>query len=323
MANFTVSEIITHLTTAQNLDNARLAGDRRKLPPTLRTDVDDDLAGLQAAEQATSPAEGGRAGASGARRAALDQLEREHHGGYRGIAAIDEATITAAQRLQVFVSYDWASGEIGEFNDDRIISLARLAPTISAAEVGNAAWLYSAARLGRIAAQLAIVDAMTAQASGADAQTATLARDAARKLAATTLLRVRFFYCCATRDADQTPDLVAIGYQPRREPGEGGGGGNGGGGGGPTVPAQAQITSVDGDGTATVTLHFSAAGATSYDVYIKEPATSDFTLVAAGIAETEYTITPVAGAPWFAKVVGKNAEGDGPESAEVNFSGPV
>ncbi len=232
MPLFTVSEVITHLTTARDLDNTRLAGDRRKMPPTLRTDVDDDLAGLLAAEQATSPAEGGRAGASGARRAALDQLKREHHGGYRGIAAIDETTITPAQRLQVFVSYDWESGEIGEFTDDRIISMARLAPTITAAEAGNASWLYPAARLSRIAAQLAIVDATTAQASGADSQTATLTRNTARNLAATTLLRVRFFYCCATRDADQTPDLVAIGYQPRRDPGEGPGGGGGG-----TLPA--------------------------------------------------------------------------------------
>ena len=263
MANFTVSELITHLTTAQNLDNTRLAGDRRKLPPTLRTDVDDDLAGLLATDQATSPAQGGRAGASGARRAAVDQLEREHHGGYRGIAAIDEATITPAQRLQVFVSYDWASGEIGEFNDDRIISMARLAPTISAAEAGNAAWLYPAARLARIAAQLAIVDAMTAQASGADAQTATLARDAARKLAATTLLRVRFFYCCATRDADQTPDLVAIGYQPRRDPGEGGGGG----GGEPTAPGvPTGVSQHDESGITFIELTL-PAGADGFKIY--------------------------------------------------------
>ncbi|MBS0660983.1 MAG: hypothetical protein JSR82_22410 [Verrucomicrobia bacterium] len=36
-------------------------------------------------------------------------------------------------------------------------------------------------------------------------------------MAQTTLHRVRFFYCSASRDADQTPELARIGYQPRRE----------------------------------------------------------------------------------------------------------
>jgi len=30
--------------------------------------------------------------------------------------------------------------------------------------------------------------------------------------------RVRFYYCCASRDADQTTELVRIGFQPRRDP---------------------------------------------------------------------------------------------------------
>ena len=36
-------------------------------------------------------------------------------------------------------------------------------------------------------------------------------------LAEMTLLRVRFFYCSATRDGDQTPELARIEYQPRRD----------------------------------------------------------------------------------------------------------
>ena len=223
MPNFSVSEIITHLTTAQNLDNARPLGDRFKLPAILRADLDADLAELLSKEQAITPAAGGRAGASATRRTALEQLKREHDGGYRFIQGLDETTLTPGQRLQVYECYGWASGEIGVHPDARAIEMARLAPTITAAEAGNAAWLYPAARLARIAAQLAIVDATEAQASGGDAQSATLARDSALDLAATTLLRVRFFYCSATRDADQTPELVKIGYQPRRDPGTVGG----------------------------------------------------------------------------------------------------
>ena len=220
------SEVITRLTTARNIDTTRGAGDPFKLPASLRTDVDGDLAELVARETDTSPAEGARAGAAGAKRVALDELERQHRGGYRGIAALDEDAITAAARLQVFESYGWPSGEIGEFSDARRLALARLAPTISAAEVGGVATrLYTTARLARIAAQLAIIDALESPASGADRETATLRRDTALGLAGTTLLRVRFFYCSATRDADSSPELTRIGYQPRRAPGEGPGGG--------------------------------------------------------------------------------------------------
>lgn len=270
MPNFSVSDLITHLTAAQNLDNARAAGDHFKLPAILRADLDADLADLLAKEQATTPAAGGRAGASAGRRAALDQLKREHDGGYRFIAGIDESTITPGQRLQVFVTYGWASGEIGDFTDARIISLARLAPTISAAEAGNAAWIYPAARLARIAAQLAIVDAAEVQATGGDSQSATLGREASRSLSETTLFRVRCLYCSATRDADQTPELVKIGYQPRRDPGEGGGGG---GGGGPALPAAVQnVTVTSGDlnsGEVVVNWDPNAVeeGVTGYNVY--------------------------------------------------------
>ncbi len=221
MPNEQVNDFITRLTTAQTVDNGRAAGSPFKLPATLRADLDADLTALKATEADTGPTEGGRAASVAAKRAALDELNRQHRGGYRGIAAIDETTITEAQRLGVFEAYGWASGEIGRLDDDtRLIALARQAPTVSAADVGgNATWLYTAARLTRIAAQLAIVDAAISTATGADAELATLRRDTALDLAATTLLRVRFLYCSATRDADATPELTRIGYQPRRDPG--------------------------------------------------------------------------------------------------------
>lgn len=90
MANQEVSEIITRLTVAKTVDAGRAVGDPHILPPTLRTDVDGDLAILLARETDTAPAEGVRAGASGARRVALDELERQHRGGYRVIKGIDE-----------------------------------------------------------------------------------------------------------------------------------------------------------------------------------------------------------------------------------------
>ena len=222
MANEEADDVTTRLTTAQTVDTSRPAGSPFKLPATLRADLDADLAALKATDSDTGPAEGGRAGAAGARRLALDELNRQHRGGFRFIAAIAETTITEPQRLAVFEAYGWESGEIGRLDDDtRLIALARQAATVSAADAaGNAAYLYPAARLTRIAAQLAIIDAADSAASGADAEFATLRRDTALSLAASTLLRIRFLYCSATRDADSTPELVRIGYQPRRGPGE-------------------------------------------------------------------------------------------------------
>ena len=222
MPNEESSDLTTRLTTAQTVDTGRAASSPFKLPASLRADLDADLAALKTTDADTAPAEGGRAGAVAARRAAITELVRQHRGGYRGIAAIDETTITEPQRIVVFEAYGWASGEIGRLDEDtRIIALARQAPTVSAADVGgNATYLYSAARLSRIAAQLAIIDASESVASGADSELATLRRDTALDLAATTLLRIRFLYCSATRDADATPELTRIGYQPRRDPGE-------------------------------------------------------------------------------------------------------
>ena len=215
------SDLTNRLLTVQTVDNGRAAASPFKLPTGLRADVDADLTALRTADSDTGPAEGARAAAVVAKRAALDELARQHRGGHRGIAALDETTITEGQRLQVFEAYGWESGEIGRLDDDtRLIALARQAPTVTAADAGgNAANLYAAARLARIAAQLAIIDAAESTASGADRQLTTLRRDTALNLAATTLLRVRFFYCSATRDADATPELVRIGYQPRRDPG--------------------------------------------------------------------------------------------------------
>lgn len=108
--------------------------------------------------------------------------------------------------------------------------------------------------------------------------------------------------------------------------GESGGGGDGDGGGGPpppTVPGQAQITNLTGNGTSTVSFDMTAEGATLFDLYAKVPGSNDSVLIAGDLAEPHYIWTSVAGSPYFVKAVGKNAQGAGQESDEVNFSGPA
>ena len=111
----------------------------------------------------------------------------------------------------------WKSGNIGEFDDGRCLALARQAVKVDSENLAKAEWRYPAVRLARIVAQLGIIEDEASEATGAGRQGATKARNEAQALGETTLLRVRFFYCSATRDADQSPELARIEYQPRRE----------------------------------------------------------------------------------------------------------
>ena len=106
--------------------------------------------------------------------------------------------------------------------------------------------------------------------------------------------------------------------------GAGSGGDNGGGGPPqPTVPGKAQITNLTGNGTSTVEFDMTAVGATLFDLYAKLPGSNDSVLIAADLTDPHYTWLNVAGSPYLVKAIGKNAQGAGPESDEVNFTGPA
>jgi hypothetical protein len=65
----------------------------------------------------------------------------------------------------------------------------------------------------------AIFDANAETATGGNREAAKHVRDAKLTLATTTLSQVCFYYCSASRDTDQTPELSKINSQPRRDPG--------------------------------------------------------------------------------------------------------
>ncbi len=81
------------------------------------------------------------------------------------------------------------------------------------------------------------------------------------------------------------------------------------------TPGQAVITVATSPTAGTVHLEFAANHATSFDVFQKVPGDPDFILVAADIAETTYDATGLAAGSYEFKVVGKNSQGSGPESA--------
>ena len=217
MPNDQSTELARRLNLVITVDDSREVGSTFKLPASLRADVVGDLAVLARLDALTGTAEGARAEASGTLRGAFEELERQLRGGHRFIQALDESVVSESERAGLFETYLWKSGNIGAFDDGRCLALARQAVKVDSENLAKAEWRYPAVRLARIVAQLGIIEDEAGEATGAGRQGATRARNEAQALGETTLLRVRFFYCSATRDADQSPELARIEYQPRRD----------------------------------------------------------------------------------------------------------
>jgi hypothetical protein len=305
MPNVLVLEQIELAELAQSVDDGRLAADPFKLPTALRTLLNLRLADLQAKDAATLLTEGGRATASGHLRSALDQLTVLLRDGYNFVNALPSFAISAADKLGVFTAYGWESGLIGELTDARVEALANQAITATPS-IPNPAHAYPAALLTLITAQLAIVNAHQPIATGGTAQAATAARDLALDLLQTTNDRVRFFYCSASDDEDQTPELAKIGRQPRRASGDA-----------QSQPLAAPPGTATFDATAlTLTIPALPDHATSLHAY-RQPAGGTAEL--AGTSATN-VVSVVAAGPLTPGVtyefwlIGHNSAGDGPES---------
>ena len=291
-------------------DDVRAAGDAFKLGTALRALVVARLADAKTKDAATFITEGGRAGASLAARTALDTLKGHVRDGYNFVKGLGSYQITAADRLAVLVSYGWESGEVGDFTDARIESLANQAITATPL-IANAAYRYPAALLGLITAQLAIVNANQPTATGGTAETATNLRNIALELLRTANDRVRFFYCSASDDEDQTTELAKIGKQPRRDAGAASG----------PVPGAPGAATFDATAK-TLTVPAMPSGATTLRAYRKP---------AGGVAElagtsTSTTVSVVGvgpltvGVTYELWVAGHNSDGDGPGSNHVSHT---
>lgn len=202
----------------QNVDDQRPAsGDDYKLLAFLRPAVNAGLTTLETTDNDTVLTESDRTGGSAAVRTAIDTAADLLRNGFNGIKAIPGTQINAGQRLEVFTAYGWSSGKLGKLGDARVIGLARLGVQ-SHPEVA-AAFQYDAAIVAGLTAQLAIFDGNVDNAKVGNREAATRARDKALADFNVLLARVRFYYCCVSAEADQTPELAKIGFQPRRDPG--------------------------------------------------------------------------------------------------------
>ena len=208
---------ISQMLLIQNVDTGRPASDVFKLTPFLRTQTDTDLAALDKADADTALTESDRAGSSATARAALDNLQDHLREGFKVIDAIRATKITDAERLEAFTSYGWAGGKLGRFNDARVLGLARLGVQDHSSLPTERR--YPADLVADLKAQLAIFDGNADAATGGERETATKQRNDALDAANTTLAQVRFYYCSASRDTDQTSELTRIGFQTRRDAG--------------------------------------------------------------------------------------------------------
>ena len=310
MPNQTSLEQIEMVELTQSIGDARAADDPFKLRAALRTLLDTRLAVLKTNDVATFSTEGGRATASRNVRAALDQLQTLLRDGYNFLQGLRGYAISEADRIGLLISYGWESGLVGAFDDARIESLANQAIAITPT-ITDAAHRYPAALLTLITAQLAIVNANQPVATGGSAQVATDERDAALELLSRANSRVRFFYCSVSDAIDQTPELVKINRQPRRDQGTAA-----------TQPLPGPVGPVTFDAAAlTLTAPALPEHGTTMRAYRRA---AGGTAELAGTSNTT-TVSVVALGPLTPGVTyefwltGHNSQGDGPESNHVTL----
>ncbi|HEX3816775.1 MAG TPA: hypothetical protein VHW03_00640, partial [Chthoniobacterales bacterium] len=219
------------------VDTGRAAGDRFKMIAGDRALFDTRLAALSHADNDVALTESNRAGGSGKARDALDKLKGLLHDGYNGITAIRSSTISEAQRLEVYTAYGWASGNIGTFDDARILGLSRLGISDDI-DLENPAWEYAADLKADISAQLEIFNNNADDRTAGNRAEATKTRDAALVLFQKSLSRYRHYLASGSDDLDQSPELRRGGFKVRKDRTKAPKNPAGGAGGGTSAPTK-------------------------------------------------------------------------------------
>ncbi len=295
------------------VDAARAAADPFKLPATLQSLVTARLTACKGKNAAATLMEGSTVGASQQRQQAFDKLSDLLHSGYNFIASVPSDDITDAERAQVFASYGWESGLIGDMSSPgRVEALANAAISATADPGVPAQGKYAATLVSRITNWLGVFDAASAIANGGSRQVLIQQRNDARDQLAQADSRVRLAYCSASDDGESTPELAKIGMQPRRAPGDAQPQPL------PAAPGAASYNNV----TRELTIPAEPEHATFIRAY-RQPAGG--AAVVAGVSSTTSVsvvgISPLTpGVSYQAWVVGVNSRGEGPESNKITFT---
>jgi hypothetical protein len=204
----------------QTVDDSRAAGERFKLPLFLRNELDERLVVMESVLPTTNREEGKRRGASSSLTAAFKELRLLLREGYQLVKAAPRYKASESQKLATLTAYGWSQGKLGSLIENtRVLSLARLASEESP-KVTVDALRYPKELLAEIQAQVAIIESQEADAETGGRQSAIRARNDARKLLGKSLRCVRYYYCCASDEADATPELARIGFQPTHRSGQ-------------------------------------------------------------------------------------------------------
>lgn len=238
----------------------------------------------------------------------LAELLRNGFAYLKGLPALDVPVADVNDALE---SYGWERGLLGDLASPlRIEALA--AQAASATPGLDPAVRYPAALLSRIANWLGILRANKSIAGGGTVSDVVNDKDAAREALLAAIGRVRFYYCSASDERDQTPELAKIGLQPRRDSGD----------------AQPQPLP-DVPGTATfnaATRELTIPDLPDHATSIKgwrQPAGGqpEVAGVSVGVTVSVSDFSPlVPGVSYTVWVTGHNSRGDGPAGNKVTFT---
>ncbi len=220
ITNLTVSRALAQGKLIVAVDASRPEDDPFKLNSALLALLQADIAALENDDANSHASEGNRGEANANVRNALEKIESALRAGYAGIESIlgddlAENGISPAARLATFTTYGWEKGNLGRFNDSRVLMLAELAQQ-GATTIANPAWRYSPAIVTVISTQLDIIDAEEPEATTGQRQVSIAERNEALDQLRTRISRTRFYYCSASDDLDSTKELAKISFQPRR-----------------------------------------------------------------------------------------------------------
>lgn len=238
----------------------------------------------------------------------LVELERNGHSYLKGLPAQDVPVSEVNDALE---SYGWERGLIGDLVSPlRIEALAEQAA--SATPGLDPAVRYPAALLSRIANWLGILLANKAIAGGGTVSDVVNEKDAAREALLAAIGRVRYYYCSASDERDQTPELAKIGLQPRRDSGDAQ----------PQPLPAAPGTATFNAATRELTIPDLPDHATSIKGW-RQPAGGqpEVAGVSVGVTVSVSDFSPlVPGVSYTAWVTGHNSRGDGPAGNKITFT---
>ena len=235
--------------------------------------------------------------------------------GFNSIKAVTSEDASADQKHAAYVAYGWMGDKLGDLEGKaRLKTLAEQAVAVAANPPAGvpAAALYPATLVTRISNWLGIIAANQPGSEAGNNELAIDNRNASRDLLHSCNSRVRFFYCSASDDLDQTPELANIGMQPRRDAGDA------------AVPPKPDgVGPVTFDaGLRVLTAAAMPSHATSLRAY-RKPAGGSAVLagVSTGLSVPVSSYAPLeADVTYEMWLVGHNAQGEGPASPHVTFT---